>query len=434
MEHLQDLVESGPEGAELDRPVHDFDRGAASDRNDRTESRVVQVLIADDDPGIRLLLAALIGSDPLLALAGSAHTADQAIELARTHTPDVALIDVEMPGGGVKATREIAACSPRTQVVAFSGHEDRASVLEMVGAGASGYLVKGASSEDILEAIRGAADRQANPSTDVTESVIDDVARQLRQDDLEVRRQLEKGHRIARALNGNGNTLWMVFQPIAELTTGRVVGVEALARFASKPYRTPDAWFRDAAAAGLLVELELAAARAALTHLDRLPAGVSMWLNVSPATAMAEAFHELIADVAGERLVIEITEHARVVDYDALLAALTKLRKRGVRLAVDDAGAGFATLRHILRLAPDAIKLDVALTRNIDRDQARRALASALIAFAAETGASMVAEGIETEAEAKTLRALRVSFGQGYHLARPGPLSSVLSSHVPTPL
>jgi EAL domain-containing protein (putative c-di-GMP-specific phosphodiesterase class I) len=120
--------------------------------------------------------------------------------------------------------------------------------------------------------------------------------------------------------------------------------------------------------------------------------------------------------------VLELTEHASVGNYGRLADALDPLRVRGVRVAVDDAGAGFASFRHILNLNPDIIKLDMALTRGIQADPVRRALASALVTFARELHAVIVAEGIETEAELKALRSLGVGYGQGFFLARPGSL------------
>ena len=126
-----------------------------------------------------------------------------------------------------------------------------------------------------------------------------------------------------------------------------------------------------------------------------------------------------------KRAVIEITEHAPVEDYDALNDALKAFRAEGGRLAVDDAGAGFSSLRHILRLAPDFIKLDGALTRGIDTDQTRRALGAALISFASEIGVPIIAEGIETQEEVDALRALKVTCGQGFFLGEPAPLAAM---------
>lgn len=191
-------------------------------------------------------------------------------------------------------------------------------------------------------------------------------------------------------------------------------GFEALARFAVEPRRTPDVWFAEAAAVGLLIDLELMAVGAALAQFDRLPAGVHLSVNLSPESVMSPRLAATLAGYPLERIVIEVTEHAPVEDYEILNAALGNLRAQGCRLAIDDAGAGFASLRHILRLAPDVIKLDISLTRGLDHDRARRALATALISFANEIGATIVAEGIETVAEVDALRALGVAFGQGY--------------------
>ena len=212
----------------------------------------------------------------------------------------------------------------------------------------------------------------------------------------------------------------IVFQPVVDLRDGRVVAVEALARFSIEPKRGPDFWFEEAWRAGLGVDLELAALRAAVRAADSLPAqGLRLAVNMSPAAVVANGFRELLPTLPSERLLVEITEHAQVDDYDALAQPINELRALGGKLAVDDVGAGFASLQHILRLAPDVIKLDVGLTRGIDHDRPRRALAAGLVSFANELGCSVVAEGIETRAELDVLRSLDVSLGQGYFLSRP---------------
>jgi EAL domain-containing protein (putative c-di-GMP-specific phosphodiesterase class I) len=217
--------------------------------------------------------------------------------------------------------------------------------------------------------------------------------------------------------------LQMVFQPISNLETGGVAGVEALARFADG--RGPATWFAEAKSVDLEEDLDLAAVRAALAHLDHLPPGAFLSVNVSPGTAVSEGFRHLLESLPSERIILEITEHAQIDDYEALDETLRWVRRRGGRVAVDDAGAGFASLRHILSLSPDVIKLDISLTRNIDSDQARRALARALITFAEEIHAMMIAEGIETQEELEALRELGVEYGQGFHLARPARLEAV---------
>jgi EAL domain-containing protein (putative c-di-GMP-specific phosphodiesterase class I) len=245
------------------------------------------------------------------------------------------------------------------------------------------------------------------------------VADQVDREQLESEKRKLERSRIRAILDSEHMDI--EFQPIFDLLDCRIVSLEALARFWTEPMRPPSAWFAEATEVGLGVELELAAMRAALLRLDEFPADVAIALNVSPATALDPRFCELLLDVA-ERVVIEITEHAQVDDYDALRAALAPLRERGAQLAIDDVGAGFANLRHILRLAPDIVKLDLSLTQEIARDPAREALASSLVGFAGGVGASIVAEGISSDEDLALLRTLGVDYGQGFHLARPSAL------------
>jgi EAL domain-containing protein (putative c-di-GMP-specific phosphodiesterase class I) len=245
------------------------------------------------------------------------------------------------------------------------------------------------------------------------------VADQVDREQLESEKRKLEWSRIRAILDSDHMDI--EFQPIFDLLDCRIVSLEALARFWTEPMRPPAAWFAEATEVGLGVELELAAMRAALLRLDEFPADVAIALNVSPATAVDPRFCGLLQDVA-DRVVIEITEHAQVDDYDALSEALAPLRERGARLAIDDVGAGFANLRHILRLAPDIVKLDLSLTQEIARDPAREALASSLVGFAGGVGASIVAEGISSDEDLALLRTLGVDYGQGFHLARPSPL------------
>ncbi|RUT29415.1 EAL domain-containing protein [Arsenicitalea aurantiaca] len=218
-----------------------------------------------------------------------------------------------------------------------------------------------------------------------------------------------------------------VYQPIYALAENRLTGFECLSRFGGEDARTPDLWFAEAAEVGLGPELEMAAIRIALRALPALPPDLRLALNVSPETILTGALSELLAGAPAERIELEITEHAHVADYDALSRELGPLRARGLQLAVDDAGAGYASLRHILLLAPDLIKLDVSLTRDIDTDPARRAMASALIGFAGETRSAIIAEGVETPGELEALRALGVGRAQGYHLGRPMALTDAVA-------
>jgi EAL domain-containing protein (putative c-di-GMP-specific phosphodiesterase class I) len=215
---------------------------------------------------------------------------------------------------------------------------------------------------------------------------------------------------------------YIVFQPMHDLVGRRIAGYEALSRFVAEPNRGPDKWFEEAATVGLRVELELAAIESALEALPRIPGSAYLSLNASPVTILSGRLADLLGPHPLDRLMLEVTEHEVVDDYDSLFEALVEMRRQGLRLAIDDAGAGYASFRHILRLAPDVIKLDRSLTHGMDRRPDNRALAAALVGFTNQTGSRLLAEGVETQAELDALRDVGVGKAQGYLLGRPGPL------------
>ena len=210
-----------------------------------------------------------------------------------------------------------------------------------------------------------------------------------------------------------------VFQPVVDLHSGAVVGFEALTRFADG--RPPDEHFALAATVGLSVELEVACATSAVAAASALPPRTWISLNFSPTVVVSEALRPVFAAAARE-VAIEITEHARVDDFGAVRRAVASVER--CRLFVDDAGAGYAGLHHILELHPDVVKLDISLVRDIDHDPARQALVSGMRHFAGLTGTLLIGEGVETTAEAETLRSLGVHYGQGYLFGRPAPAST----------
>lgn len=230
----------------------------------------------------------------------------------------------------------------------------------------------------------------------------------------------------------------MVFQPIYALDDGRLLAVEALARFHGQPPAPPDVWFAHAAQVGLGCELELAAIEAALAGSTGLPGGIGLSVNCSPQLLIDQRLIDLLDHHPGRPLIVEVTEHELIDDYLQLDGALAALRLRGVELAVDDAGAGFASLRHIVRLAPDYIKLDRSLTQDLHHDPIRRPLADCLIQFAHRIGSRIVAEGIETPADLATWRELGAHAAQGFLLGRPGalpaaPRSEAMPQSAPRP-
>ena len=215
----------------------------------------------------------------------------------------------------------------------------------------------------------------------------------------------------------------MVFQPIVDLDKRHVVGFEALARFPNATaIGSPEPWFAFAHELDIGVELELAAARSALRALAATPDGLYISVNVSPAAITSEQLLRLLADSGiAPRVVLELTEHVHIDDYDAFLEGVAEIRSIGTRLAVDDAGAGYASLQHIVRLSPDLIKLDRSLVQGVDGDPVRRALMIALVAFATDIRVGLAAEGVETFDEAEALWEWGIGYGQGFLFGRPAP-------------
>lgn len=254
--------------------------------------------------------------------------------------------------------------------------------------------------------------------------VFADIA--ARQIDSDARAQgitSELKKRVEAALSGE--VLQTLYQPIFKLADQSVIGFETLTHFKSEPERAPDLWFAEAATVGRGSELEAMVVRAALRDLARLPSLAYVAVNVSPSTIFDGTLGTVLSGWPLERVVLEVTEHAVIDHYQEIARIVRPLRARGMRIAVDDAGAGYASFKHILSLAPDIIKLDVSIIRNIDSDRARFSLAAALLRFAEETGSRMIAEGVETAEELTTLSALGVEYAQGYLLGRPIPLDEV---------
>jgi diguanylate cyclase (GGDEF)-like protein len=210
-----------------------------------------------------------------------------------------------------------------------------------------------------------------------------------------------------------------VFQPIVDLHTGEVLGHEALSRFPAADWRNPQEWFQLAHAHDLAIELEAAAVRAALSAPDR-PAVSSVNLNISPSVLLSARDRIGLPDDLSS-ITIEVTEDALVTEGPDLELALLELRARGARIAVDDAGAGYAGFTQLVRIRPDVIKLDRSLVAGVDADPLKAAVVEAFVHFAGSTDAVVCAEGIETPGELHAITNLGADSGQGFLLGRPTP-------------
>ena len=382
----------------------------------------ITVGVVDDDAAMLEALSELIQQDPSLELVGTASDAHAARELAVRTEPDIMLMDVRMPGTGQQATADILRLLPHIKILAHSVERDRSVVMEMLGAGVVGYVSKGSTGEELLKGIHDIAAGRGVVSEEIASVVVDELGSRARRQKADEGALGEKRDLIQAVLQ-NPQSLAIAHQPFVDLASGEIVGYEALARFDGPPQRSPSEWFDDAWEVGLGFELELLAIERALLTFKALEPKHLLALNVSPALALDPRLKKALGPGSLARFVLEITEHAPVENYEVLSEALRPMRQRGLRLAVDDAGAGYAGLRHILRLSPNLIKLDMELTQGIEGDRAKTALASAMIAFASEIDAEIIAEGIETEPDLRALQSLGVQRGQGYYLGRPALVS-----------
>ena len=393
---------------------------------ERALNGAVVLVVDDGEPNVLLL-------QRLLTRAGAAEVVGVtdprvAVEQFVAVQPDLVLLDMHMPHlDGVQVLEALSTVIPAnsfTPVVVITADTTLEAKQRALVAGAMDFVTKPFEQSEVLLRAKNLLEKRA-----MHQALQHHNAALAAEVAANARRETERAEEHARRRAAvqaviDGGHIEMVFQPIVDLETSDVVGYEALSRFPASdvsPYRPPNEWFADANAVGLGAELELLAIRAAAAQLDRIPGGAYLSVNASPESALRAELLDVMS-ASPQRFVLELTEHAPVEEYGALREALARLRAMGVRIAVDDAGAGFSSLRHILRLCPDVIKLDIDLTTGIDGDPVRRALAASLVAFADEIGASITAEGIETAAELDTLRHLRVQCGQGFHLARPGPL------------
>jgi EAL domain-containing protein (putative c-di-GMP-specific phosphodiesterase class I)/AmiR/NasT family two-component response regulator len=357
------------------------------------------------------------------------HLSDPGELLDRFHRlePDLVVLDLQLPGvDGLTLLSRIVrrAAGTYVPVLALTSGTVNEAPRRALSIGARDYLPRPLNSIDVLLRVGNLLETRHlhQQLRRLDTSLAAEVDRKRRLENLDPQVRQTKCDLVLAALAGQA--FQMVFQPVVDLFNGTTLGHEALARFDLEPARSPNEWFADAADVGLGYALELAAVSRALDVLPHLPPGGFLSVNVSAETLLHPNLLALADTDVAPRLVLELTEQLPVEDYGPVVDALAQLRARGARLAVDDTGSGFASMRHIRALSPDLIKLDMSLVRGIDHDPVRRALARAMVAYAADAGTQLLAKGVETPGELNTLKALEVRWAQGYLLGQPEPLVS----------
>lgn len=377
----------------------------------------MSVLVVDDNPANVAYLRQLLTHQGL----DRVHTETdprRVPEHLSAYRPDLVLLDLHMPhvdGFDVLAQVRRFAGGGYLPVLVLTADTDTAARNRALAEGAQDFLTKPVDATEatlrianllntrhLYSNLRRVAPLHGSPLATYPDDRTEVMAR--------VRAELEEG------------TVTAVFQPVVDLSDLTVVGHEGLSRFPDASLRGPDRWFSDAFAVGLGVELERLAAQAVLRYFESAPPTTFLAVNMSPSTVLSLAEAPLCPDELYPRVVVELTEHVPVEDYAALHRALAPMRAGGARLSADDLGSGHAGLRHLVRLQADVVKLDSSLVAGIQHNREQRALVRALLAFAADVDAQVVAEGIEDADELATLQDLGVPYGQGYLLGRPAPL------------
>ncbi|MHB0927850.1 MAG: EAL domain-containing response regulator [Candidatus Nanopelagicales bacterium] len=380
-----------------------------------------RVLVVDDNPANTLLVSRILKRAGLLEVI-ELQDPRRVQELLAEMDPDLVLLDLRMPmmdGFEVLDLIQRQAAGTYLPVVVVTADDSRESVERALGMGAHDFLVKPFNAAELVLRVRNLllnrlAYQELRRSRawlrtrlDLFEPDLGDVG----EDPVAVRALIQS--------TIDSGAFNIALQPVVDMRDGSTLCVEALARFPDGVLGNAAVWFAAALELGLASELEIVAARKALTLIPTLPARVMLAVNVSPETVMSGLAERLGIEVPWDRVVLELTEHVPVEDYALLNRALAPLRQSGAQVAVDDTGAGFASLRHILGLHPDTIKIDIGITRGVDTDPSRAAIAGMLVRFADEVGVRVIAEGVETEGERNALLALGAFYGQGYLLGRP---------------
>ena len=374
----------------------------------------MSVLVVDDNPSNVMLLKTLLEDEGLLRIT-TLTDSRQVEHMLPSLDPDLVLLDLHMPyidGYVVLQTITRFAAGTYLPVLVLTADSTTDARDRALSNGARDYLTKPFDTVEVALRVGNLLETRQLYGA-LRRTALAHIAA-ITEAELSERR--EKTLDVLR-----NRSITPHYQPVVEIATRAIVGHEALARFPAPHEHGPAGWFLDASSVGLGTELEWLAATTSLEFLQDDAARGFLAVNMSPA-AILHLFHaKLCEEHLCPRIVIELTEHVPIEDYAPLHRALSDMRLHGARLAADDIGAGYAGFRHLVSLSPDIIKLDISLVSGIQRSRSQRALASALIAFATDVGATVIAEGIEDADELVVLRDLGVLWGQGYYLGRPEP-------------
>ena len=366
------------------------------------------VLVVDDDEAVRHLFVEVLHHAGYATVEAATLTTASAV-LDRGEPEVICIVlDGRLPDGhGYDLLRRVRDDRrlETLPVIVITGDDDPSREIEGLDAGATDFLVKPVTPEALVARV-GAHLRDRAAWLTMLDVAVTTARRGAGDDD----------HTDLDAIIETG-AFQAVFQPIVDLQDGRNAGYEALTRFDDGS--SPELRFAEASAVGRGFDLELATLACALDSASHLPDDVYVSLNVTPGLlSPGTGGLQSLLESAPCQVVLEITEREAIDDYDVVRSALSGFVPT-VRLSIDDAGAGFASLRHVVMLQPDFVKLDRTWVSGIHVEPTKQAMVAGLVHFANATGCILVAEGIEADDERSMLVELGVHYGQGYLLGRP---------------
>jgi EAL domain-containing protein (putative c-di-GMP-specific phosphodiesterase class I)/CheY-like chemotaxis protein len=374
-------------------------------------TEAVRVLVVEDEAPLRKAYARILeAAGCRVTQASNGH---EAIEAHQTGAFDVIVSDITMPDmNGIRLLRAVRERDLDIPVLLITGNPTVETSVQAVEHGALRYLIKPVEGDALVAAVAGAAKLQR----------IAKLKREAAAYLGAIERQVGDRAGLEASLAKGLETLWMAYQPIVDYKARRIAGFEALVRCNEPTLPHPGALFSAAERLGRVHEVGLAIRGHIATTLAKSEGGADVFINLHPRDLLDESLYSPESPLApfARRIVLEITERAALDDASDVPLRIDRLRKLGFRIAIDDLGAGYAGLTYFAQLTPDVVKLDIALVRDIHKEEIKRKLVGSLATLCKELGMLVVAEGVETVEERDTVHELGCDLQQGYLFAKPG--------------
>ncbi|MET0344411.1 MAG: EAL domain-containing response regulator [Polyangiales bacterium] len=381
---------------------------AQPDKRSPAGKATASVLAVDDDPAVLRLLGSALSRAGYHTL--DAPSGKEALTILEKEQVDVIFTDLAMPGmTGLEFVRHVRDRDPDLPILVITGAPGMDTAIESIDVGVFRYLTKPITPAEIVRAASDAVH-----------------ARQLAQ-----ARRAAYSHVVTtshpepsrEALLGALDTAWLAAQPIVSPSERKVIAYEALLRTKSTELPHPGAVFGAAEALSMVPTVARVIRKHAVTLAETIPPGVLLFLNLHPLELLDDALFQsssLLSQHAS-RIVLEMTERTSLESIPDARSRVAALKELGFGIALDDMGAGYAGLTSFAMLEPQFVKIDLSLVRNVDSEPMKQTLIRTIVHLTHEVGIDVIAEGVETKAEAEMLVTIGCPLQQGYLYARPAP-------------